>query len=123
MILTEVKIDMDNSNALVTIAYISQSNGQPYHVFCEYIKYCLAKHHSRTILLGELRKELGSEFGITFPQNVLNRCLSLLCQENFLSVENHRIHRHKEFDCVTFDEKRNCFRESEDYVIQQLGLV
>ena len=122
MILTEVKIDMDNSNALVTIAYISQSKGQPYYVFCEYIKYCLTKYHSRTILLGELRKELGSEFGISFPQNVLTRCLSLLRHENFLSVENHRIHRHKEFDCAAFDEKRNYFRQSEDYVIQQLVL-
>ena len=75
MIYTEVKIDMENSNALITIAYISQSEGNPYKVFCEYIKYCITMHYSNQMLLGDLRRALSTEFGIYFPRNVLARCI------------------------------------------------
>lgn len=120
MIYTEVKIDMENSNALVTIAYISQSEGNPYKVFCEYIKYCITMHYSNRMLLGELRGALSTEFGIYFPRNVLARCIRLLSQEGFCATEAYQIYRKNSFDCDTFNQKRNEFRKRKDDVIQHL---
>lgn len=120
MIWFEVRFDMENSNALISAAYISQSEGQPYRVFCEYVKYCVTRHPSEQMLIGELRGALENEFGMYFPRNVLNRCLSILIRENFLSTERHHIYRNGNFDCTTFDKKRDKFRETKDYVVRQL---
>ena len=120
MIFAEVKIDMNNTNALVTIAYISQSNGNPYAVFCEYIKYCLTISTSKWRMVGDLKQDLEREFGILFPQNVLLRCLNFLQQEGFLSIDRHQICTKGTFDTDAFEAKRRIFREEEDYLVQML---
>lgn len=120
MIFYEVRIDMNNVNALVTIAYISQGNGNPYAVFCEYIKYCLVINTSKWKMVGELKQDLEREFGIIFPQNVLLRCLNFLQKEGFLSINRHQIYTKGTFDTDAFETKRRYFREEEDYLVQML---
>lgn len=120
MIYTEVRFDMENSKALITVAYISQSNGNPYQVFCEHIKYCVSIHASRRIFLNDLRLAVEQEFGILFPQNVLRRCLNMLESEGFLVCNQHKIVQKGDFDSVAFDEKRRSFQDAENHLIERV---
>lgn len=120
MLYVEVIIDMENSNALTSVAYISQSNGNPYHVFCEYIKYCLTMHSSDQMAVGNLRIALYNEFGTFFPRNVLERCIRLLVQEGFCSTEKFLINRKGSFDCNLFNQKRDEFCKAKDNVVKHL---
>ena len=38
-----VGVDMQNRNALISMACVSQNANNPFMVFCEYIKYCVYK--------------------------------------------------------------------------------
>lgn len=116
----EAVIDMRNPNALISMAYISENNENPYAVFCEYIKYCLFKNSSDTVSFAEIGKSVSKEFGIMLPHNVLLRCLDYLKKDGAVIESHHQVKRLGSFDIIKFDERRFQQRKAEQELIDRL---
>lgn len=113
-------IDMQNSNALISMAMVTQNNNNPYYMFCNYIEYCLYSYPSDSIQLSKLREQIGQEFGVYIPHNVLLYCLAQLEGRKSVEYKNHEIYRIGSFDTTAFDKSREEFRSIEKAIIDGL---
>lgn len=116
-----VVIKMENPNALMAVAYVSQNDNNIYDVFCEYIKYCLSKKSQTNFILNDIRKDIADEFGIELPHNVLLFCLKAIAKEGFLQVFNDKsIKIIGEYDCSILDKARIDFYNVERSLITSM---
>ena len=115
-----VVIKMQNPNALISMAMVSQNENNPFSVFCSYLKYCIYSNSTNSITLTDLRESVCSEFGISLPYNILMSCLNKMQQEKSISIKKHEIKRIGFFDTEEFDGKRNEYRQIEKAVVNEL---
>ena len=115
-----VVVNMNNPNALIVMAQVSQNANNPYLVFCEYIKYCLFVNTSSKMVIKNLVIAIGKEFGIQIPYNIVIKCLSLLEKDKVISIKNHQIKRIGSFDTNKFDKERQYYQDIEDSIIESL---
>ncbi len=111
---------MQNKNALITMATVSQNADNPYYAFEEYIKYCLFINSNAVVMLKDLSKAIEQEFGLKLPKNVLTKCLENIAKEKIISTENYQIKKVGSFDIKGFDEQRERYREIEYKLINAL---
>lgn len=116
----KVVIHMKNPNALIAMAQVAQNTNNPYDAFCEYIKYCIFSNTSKTMTLSDIRAEVGKEFGLYIPHNVLIKCLSYIENEGIIKFDTHQIKRVGSFDTETFDRERAAYRSIETNIINEL---
>lgn len=115
-----VVINMKNPNALIAMAQVAQNANNPYAAFCEYIKYCIYKNTSNTMTITEIRKEVGTEFGLFIPHNILLKCLSIIQSEGAILCDNHQVSRVGDFNLNAFDQGREAYRVTESALIEEL---
>lgn len=111
---------MENSNALIAMAYVSENSNDPYSVFGEYIKYCMSVNTKKYMSITEIRDDLVQEFGIKVPHNVILRCIENLRKQGFLCCEKHEVKRIGEFDTEQFEKRRETFRITEEALLNKL---
>lgn len=111
---------MENPNALIAMAQVSQNVNNPFSTFCEYIKYCVHTNTSNTMMLEEVRTAVGQEFGIYLPRNILLKCVSILEKDQAVVCKDFQIKRNGTFDATNFEKFRNEYRQTEDALIQSL---
>lgn len=111
---------MNNPNALIAIAQVSQNPQNPFAIFCEYIKYCIFVNTAEVMTINELKDSIAKEFGLYMPHNVLLKCLTYVQEDKTVSIDNHRIKRTGEFDTEEFDRVRKEYREIELALIHSL---
>lgn len=112
---------MENPNALIAIAHVSENAQNPYSAFCEYIKYCMTSSSEDVFTEQAIRDAVNKEFGIKIPHHVIIKCLKYLQSERFLSSEdNHILRRVGTFDIAAFEQARATFRETEATLISSL---
>ncbi len=113
-------IDMENPNALIAIAHVTENAQNPYSAFCEYVKYCMMTSPVDVFTEQDVRDAVSKEFGIKIPHHVIVKCLSCLRDEQFVSLEeNHVIRRTGSFDVQAFDQARASFRDTETALITE----
>ena len=117
---TMVVIDMQNPNALISMAYVSENSSNPFAVFCEFIKYCIFTNPSDYIMLSDIRNAVSEEFGLFLPHNVIVRCLSILKNEGSIKKSNHQIKKVGTFNVEKFESDRTAFCEKETALINEL---
>lgn len=115
-----VVISMQNSNALIALAQVSQNANNPYSIFGEYIKFCVFVNPANTMTLTEVRDAVSDEFGLYLPQNIIVKCLSHLQNEGVVSQDNHQIKRTGTFDTESFEKIRSEYRTTEQALIDAL---
>ena len=115
-----VVLDMQNQNALISMACVSQFADNPYSVFCEYLKYCIFTHTEGFISIVTLRKSVNESFGIELPHNIIVNCLSVLQKEGLISVENYSITKKGEYDIESFEKTRTEYRRIESDILSKL---
>ena len=113
-------IDMSNSNALVSMAIVSENANNPYNAFCEYIKYCIFSSSQNSVQIKEIIIQVGKEFGVNLPYNITAQCLMILEKDGFVSQKNHLIKRIGTYNKEQFNEERNKYREKENSLIRSL---
>lgn len=116
----EAVIDMNNPNALIAMAQVSQNANNPFYSFCEYIKYCIYCNASDVMTIAEIREAVGQEFGIFLPRNIELKCIAILQNEKSIRCSDSLITRIGEFDTVGFDSERIQYRETETKLIRSL---
>lgn len=116
----EVMITVQNPNALIAMAQVSQNSNNPFAIFCEYIKYCVFVNPSEVMSMQEISNSLAEKFGLDMPNNILLKCLTDVQKENFISLKKHQIYRKGTFDTDEFDKKKAHFRQTEETLIQDL---
>lgn len=116
----EVMITVQNPNALIAMAQVSQNSNNPFAIFCEYIKYCVFVNPSEVMSMQEISNSLAEKFGLDMPNNILLKCLADIQKENFISLKKHQIYRKGTFDTDEFDKKKAHFRQTEETLIQDL---
>ncbi len=115
-----VVIGMQNSNALIALAQVSQNANNPYSIFSEYIKFCVFVNTANTMTLTEVRDAVSKEFGLYLPHNIIVKCLSHLQNEGVVSQDNHQIKRTGTFDTESFEKVRSEYRTTEHALIDAL---
>ena len=113
-------IDMNNANALIAMAQVSQNANNPFYSFCEYIKYCVSCNTSSRMHINAIRDAVGKEFGIYLPQNIVLKCISILENEKMLKRSEYQIIRIGKFDTAAFDSERARYQETETKMIRSL---
>ena len=114
-------IDMENPNALIAIAHVTENAQNPYSAFCEYIKYCMMSNCDEIFTEKDIREAVNKEFGIKIPHHVIIKCLDFLCNEHFVAIEDtHAIRRIGSFDTTAFEQARESFRIIETALIAEL---
>lgn len=115
-----VVVNMNNPNALIAMAQVSQNANNPYLVFCEYIKYCLFVNTSSKMFIKDLIIAIGKEFGIQIPYNIVINCLKRLEKSGNILIKKHQIKRIGFFDANKFDKERQYYQDIEDSIIESL---
>ena len=82
---SEVYVDMDNKNSLVSLAFLQENSGNPYRAFTTYIKYCMTKSAEADVSDATLQRMLDAEFGLALPRLILSNCIKHLLHEQFLT--------------------------------------
>ena len=113
-------VDVKNPNALISMAYVSQNANNPYAVFCEYIKYCIAINTSDTVSLADVRTSVGNEFGLHLPYNVALKCLKIISGQGMIIPEGRQFKRVGTFDEDNFNRVRLKHKETEAEIINAL---
>lgn len=113
-------IIMSNKNALIAMAHVSENANNPYHVYCEYIKYCIFTSNKNTITIKEALDAVKNEFGIYMPHNVFIYCLDIIAKEGLVKQENNQISQTGSFDISEFEKTRLSFRDTENSLINEL---
>ncbi len=116
----KVVIDMQNKNALIAMANVSQNAGNPFFAFEEYIKYCMFINPKNELTFKEIENSIEQEFGLKLPKNIITRCLNDLVKEKIISIEEHQFKKVGSFDVERFDEIRVKYRETESKLIYSL---
>ena len=113
-------IQMQNPNALIAMAQVSGSSNNPYSVFCEYIKYCMAINPTELMTITELINSISDQFGIHLPYNVTLQCMQILSKFGYVSIQNKCYHRDGDFDIRAFEKERDDYRSVENTLISGL---
>ena len=112
---------MENPNALIAMAHVTENANNPYFAFCEFIKYCMMKSTDDDFTVQSIRDAVKKEFGIKIPHHVVMKCFGYLREDEYISfMDNHIIRRVGSFDVATFDEARDAFRKTETALITAL---
>ncbi|MBE7032818.1 MAG: hypothetical protein E7406_01140 [Ruminococcaceae bacterium] len=111
---------MQNPNALIAMAQVSGSSNNPYSVFCEYIKYCMAINPTELMTITELINSISDQFGIHLPYNVTLQCMQILSKFGYVSIQNKCYHRDGDFDIRAFEKERDDYRSVENTLISGL---
>ena len=111
---------MRNPNALIAMAQVAQNATNPYHAFCEYIKYCIFSNVTDIMTLSDIRAAVSKEFGLYIPHNVLIKCISYIQDAGEITFDTHQIKRIGSFDTEAFDREREIYRATESALIQAL---
>ncbi|MEE1139596.1 MAG: hypothetical protein U0M02_14055 [Acutalibacteraceae bacterium] len=117
---TMVVIDVQNPNALISMAYVSENSGNPFAVFCEFIKYCLFTNPKDYMSIAEIKAAVSEEFGLFLPHNVLLNCFSILNNEGSIKHYKNSIRREGIFDTEKFNDIRTTFRKNESTLVNEL---
>lgn len=111
---------MDNSNTLVSLAYI-KTNRNPLSVFCIYIIYLLLKSPNGSLRLDELKQELETYFGLRMPQQMMNNCIRILRRDGEVILlpagAGYSIGK-TSFDLNTFENNLSRLQEQENDVVK-----
>lgn len=83
-----VMFNMYNPNVLISMAYVSENENNPYFIFCEYIKYCMSINANEKMTIFEIKDSINNKFGLTMPNNVLLACMKILINENSVTGNN-----------------------------------
>ena len=117
-----VMIDVNNSNILVSLAYI-KANDNPLGVFCNYILYVLLKSSKESLINNELVEGLHNEFGLKMPQHVINNCISMLKKSGEVKIlpagAGYTIGK-TSFSLQNFEKTMLRLHEQEDKIINSL---
>ena len=120
--LNRVIIDMNNRNALISLAYIETSDN-PLQVFCNFILYLLLKAPEQTLRADILKDCLQDEFGISMPQQIINNCIRLMEKRGEVARLPHgagyKIEK-TSFDIDKFEKTRLELHEHEEKLLQSL---
>ncbi len=116
----KVVIILQNTNALISMALVSQNADNPYHAFCEYIKYCVTVSARKRVLISDIKESVEKEFGIRLPRNIIKICLEYLSAEGFVKQHNESIKITGSFNAEEFDSARINYKETEDRLINAL---
>lgn len=111
---------MQNPNALIAMAHVSENANNPYSAFCEYIKYCITINSADRMTMQEIKDAIVHEFGIRIPYNVIKKCLMLIAIDGFIVLKEHQIERLKDFDTENFEKRRTEFKRIEDALLDEL---
>lgn len=120
--LFRVIIDMSNSNSLIALAYIKESDN-PLSVFCNYILYCLNMSQSNSLRHDVLSEKISSEFGLRLSTQMLKVCLRILQNQNSIKILPHGAGyclKETHFNVTEFERKRDAFRLKEKVLVEQL---
>lgn len=82
--MVEEMINMQNDNALISLAYIKE-NDNPLEVLCNYILICLLKSYNHILRYDELTKEMEKNFGLKMSVHMLNMCCNILKNQHKIS--------------------------------------
>lgn len=117
-----VVIDMQNPNALISMAIVSQNANNPYAAFCEYIKYCIFTNVAPIMSVSEIKASVSKNFGLFLPYNILMKCLSEIENDRFISKYDHSFRRSnsKLYDTARFEAARAEYQRAEESVISAL---
>lgn len=117
-----VVINMQNPNALIAMAQVSQNADNPYAIFCEFIKYCIFQKEQNNIMVKDVITEINKEFGIYMPYNVIIECLKILEKSNIVNLHLQRglINKSGTYDISEFQTARNHYRTIENELINSL---
>ena len=117
-----VIIDMNNRNALISLAYIETSDN-PLQVFCNFILYLLLKAPEQSLHADILKDCLQNEFGISMPQQIINNCIRLMEKRGEVARLPHgagyKIEK-TSFDIDKFEKTRLELHEHEKKLLQSL---
>ncbi len=116
----EVIINMQNTNALIAMALVSQNSNNPFSVFCEYIKQCIFVNPSNVTSIQEISDSLIEMFGLEMPQNVLLKCLADIQNDNLIKLEKHQIYRTGIYNTEEFEQQKRAFKQTEEAIVQKL---
>lgn len=112
---------MENPNALIAMAHVTENANNPYYAFCEYIKYCMMESADDDFTVQSIRDAVIKEFGIKIPHHVVIKCFDFLLKEGYISSkDNHIIRRVGVFDVAAFNQTRESFRATETTLINAL---
>ena len=120
--MNRVIIDMNNRNALISLAYIETSDN-PLQIFCNFILYLLLKAPEQTLRADILKDCLQDEFGISMPQQIINNCIRLMEKRGEVAKLPHgagyKIEK-TSFDIDKFEKTRLELHEHEEKLLQSL---
>ena len=103
------------------MAYMTQNKNNPYTVFCEYIKYCIFSMPEEDLFINQIRSEVGKEFGLNIPYNVMINCLYIIQKEGYIKLDHYKVVIVAgTFDVDAFDKQRNEYRTIETILIEEL---
>lgn len=111
---------MQNPNALIAMAHVSESANNPYSAFCEYIKYCITVNSTDRMTMQEIKAAVVREFGICIPYNVLKRCFVMLAKDGFIALNEYQIERLQNYNTENFEKRRTEFKHIEDALLDEL---
>lgn len=111
---------MQNPNALIAMALVSQNANNPYSTFCEYIKYCISANTEDTLTIAGIRHAVSDEFGLNIPYNIAIECINRLRNEGFIVYEDHQVRRIGSFDMEGFEHSRLEYRNTETALLNAL---
>lgn len=111
---------MNNVNALIAMAQVSENSNNPYKVFCNYIKYCICTKNYTSLTLKDIIDLVGNEFGLRLPHNIALYCLQILEKEGFVKANKHMFERIGEFDTKAFEDARLKYKATEQEIIKEL---
>ncbi len=113
-------IQMQNPNALIAMAHVSENANNPYSAFCEYIKYCITVNSADRMTMREIKDAVVREFGICIPYNVIKRCFAMLAKDGFIALNEHQIERLQDYDTENFEKRRTEFKRIENALLDDL---
>lgn len=117
-----VVINMQNPNALIAMAQVSQNADNPYAVFGEFIKYCIFQKEQNQIMVKEIIDDIEKEFGIHIPYNVIIHCLINLEKDKIVNLHQPKglINKTGSYDISEFQTVRDGYRTIENELINSL---
>lgn len=121
MLCIKAVINLENPNALITLAHVSANANNPYKAFCEYIKYYIFTQTSDLIDISEIKVGVKTEFGLEIPYNILTYCIRNRLKDCLVFEKaQHRFRRIGSFDVEGFEKARNEVKRIEDNLIDAL---
>lgn len=113
---------MQNPNALIAMAQVSQNADNPYAVFGEFIKYCIFQKEQNKIMVKEIIDDIEKEFGIHMPYNVIIYCLKNLEKDKIVNLHQPKglINKTGSYDISGFQTVRDGYRTIENELINSL---